>query len=256
MRTAIGFVITFLAGWFTLTQLVTSPPMPGSALLALTVAAAVLAVGEVLVHAAQAADLARSFGFAAPARKGLVAAAVVCGAVLAAYAAGAGALGISLTLRPEWPLVLIGVFLFHGPAEELVWRAFAFRHLREGRTFRRAVLLSMPLIAPTHVPIIVTNGPIVGGLALASAAVTCLPLAYLWERGDRTIWGPAMVHATIDLWQLLAPGFPMTFSVVILVVSIVVPLLAFAFRDRFFGTAVAPARPVGAAAGALTAAAA
>jgi membrane protease YdiL (CAAX protease family) len=212
----VGFLVTFLAAWFALDRLATSPMMPVTAGIALLVAAAVLAAGEILV-------------------KAVVAAGIVSLAVVAAYLVAARVLGLDLALRAEWPLVLVGVFLFNGLAEEMVWRGFAFRHLREGRTFRRAVLWSMPLIALTHVPILLANGPLVGVLAMVSAAITCLPLAYLYERGGRTIWAPALVHATVDTWALLQPGYPMTFSIVVLVVSITVPLLAFAFGDRFFG---------------------
>ena len=43
--------------------------------------------------------------------------------------------GTAVALRPDWPWLLIGVFAFHGLAEELVWRGYAFRRLREGRSF-------------------------------------------------------------------------------------------------------------------------
>ncbi len=86
-----------------------------------------------------------------------------------------------------------------------------------------------------------TSGWLVGGLALVSAAVTCLPLAYLWERGHRTIWAPAIVHGLIGSWQIFDRSYPMTFTVIVLIATIVVPLIAFAFRDDFFG-ASAPGR--------------
>ena len=50
----------------------------------------------------------------------------------------------------------------------------------------------MPLIAVTHIPIVVTLGPAVGLGAMAVAAVTSMPLAYLYETGRRTIWAPAV----------------------------------------------------------------
>jgi hypothetical protein len=233
MRT-IGFLATFLGAWFALDRLVPSPMAPLAALIALTAAVAVLAIGERVVYGTAPRAIPAALGFGRPVGRALVAAGVVSVAAIAALVGGAALLSIPLELRSGWPMVLLGVLIFHGLAEETVWRGFAFAHLRPGRTFRRAVLLAMPLIALTHVPIVLSNGPVVGGLAMVSAAVTCLPLAYLWERGGRTIWAPALVHASVDLWQLLTPGFPMQLSLVVLVVSIVVPLLAFAFGDRFF----------------------
>jgi hypothetical protein len=83
----------------------------------------------------------------------------------------------------------------------------------------------VPLIALTHAPIMATDGWLVGGLATFTAAITCLPLAYLWERGGRTTWAPAVLHGLIGTWQLFERTYPPTFSVVVLCASITVPLL-------------------------------
>ena len=114
----------------------------------------------------------------------------VSGLVLLVFPATAAVSGTAVALRPDWPWLLLGVFAFHGLAEELVWRGYAFRRLREGRSFWAATWWTMPLIAVTHVPIVATMGPAVGIGALAVAAVTSLPLAYLYETGRRTIWAP------------------------------------------------------------------
>ena len=137
------------------------------------------------------------------------------------------------------------MFAFHGLAEELVWRGYAFRRLREGRTFWAAVWWTMPLIAVTHVPIMATMGPAVGLGALAVAAVTSLPLAYLYETGRRTIWAPAVVHTAIDTFKLvvLPAAAVQTFSLLLIVASLIAPLLVFAFpRHLLLGT-TARSRP-------------
>jgi hypothetical protein len=105
------------------------------------------------------------------------------------------------------------------------------------------VWLSVPLIASTHVPILLTEGPLVGLLAVGSAAVTCVPLAYLWEIGGRTVWAPALLHGAIGGWQVFERSYPPTFSVVVLVASIGVPLVVLAFGDRFLGGSL-PTVPV------------
>ena len=74
-----------------------------------------------------------------------------------------------------------------------------------------------------------------------TAATTCLPLAYLWERGGRTVWAPALLHGLIGSWQLFERTYPLRFSLVMLVASIVVPLLALLAGDRFFARAPRPA---------------
>ena len=142
--------------------------------------------------------------------------------------------GTTVALRPDWPWLLVGVFAFHGLAEEVVWRGVAFRRLREGRSFRAATAWSMPLVAAAHVPIVLTMGPAVGLGALAVAAVTAVPLAYLYETGRRSVRAPALVHTAIDAFKLVvlpAAALP-TFSVLIIGVSLTIPLLAPAVPRR------------------------
>lgn len=50
-------------------------------------------------------------------------------------------------------MIALAALIFHGLAEEMVWRGYTFARLREGRTFWQAVWLSMPLITATHLPI-------------------------------------------------------------------------------------------------------
>ncbi len=69
------------------------------------------------------------------------------------------------------------------------------------------------------------------------AAVTALPLAYLYENGGRTIWAPALVHTAIDSFKLVVVTAEATamFSLLVIAVSLVVPMLVFAFPWRTFG---------------------
>lgn len=143
-------------------------------------------------------------------------------------------LGIDLEVRANWPTVFLGVLLFHGLAEELVWRGYAFGYLRRRHRFWAAIAWSVPLIALTHVPIIAGNGVAIGAVAVLTAAVTCLPFAYLWERSGRTVWAPAILHGLQGTWQLFDRTYSNEFSVLILGASLVVPLSAFLFRPSFF----------------------
>ena len=43
--------------------------------------------------------------------------------------------GVTPVLRPGWAWLLVGIFAFHGLAEELVLRGYAYRRLRADRTF-------------------------------------------------------------------------------------------------------------------------
>ena len=227
------FLATFLGGWAALDALVTSPPNPVSATIALAAAAAVLVTGQ-RVLGWQWREIPASLGLGRPVLRAVAVAGIVGSAVVLCLPLGARITGVTLELRSNWPAVLVGALLFHGLAEELVWRGFVFGHLRRTRTFWRAVAWSVPLIALTHVPIVVSNGLAVGLLATFTAAVTCLPFAYLWERGGGTIWAPALLHGLIGSWQLFERPLPDRYSIVVMAATIVVPMAVFLFRDRFF----------------------
>jgi membrane protease YdiL (CAAX protease family) len=230
------FLATFLGGWSALDALVTSPLNPLSATVALAAAAAVLVTGQ-RVLGWPWREIPASLGLGRPVLRAVAVAGVVGSGVVLCLPLGARAAGVTLELRPNWMSVLIGALLFHGLAEELVWRGFVFGHLRRTRTFWRAVAWSVPLIALTHVPIVVSNGLAVGLLATLTAAVTCLPFAYLWERGGGTIWAPALLHGLIGSWQVFERTDSDRYSMVVMTASIIVPMAVFLFRDRFFRAA-------------------
>ncbi len=228
------FLATFLAAWAALDRLVTSPPGLDSALSSLAAALVIVWLGQRLLLRGSPEPVHRALGLGPPAYRALVPALTAGGLTLLVYVAGAAATGVTLELRSNWPVVLLSALLLHGVAEELVWRGFVFGHLRRTRSFWPAIAWSIPLIALTHVAIIVSNGPLLGGLAVASAAITCLPLSYLRERGGGTIWAPAVTHGLVGTWQLFERTYPDRYSAVAVSTSILVPLVVFAFGDRFF----------------------
>ena len=189
-----------------------------------------------LTHDTGRQGLVARLGLGMPSIRSVGAALATGSAVVGTFVGGAALSGVHLKMRPNWPAVLAGALLFHGVSEELVWRGFAFGHLRRQSDRKTAIQRSIPLIAVTHVPIIVTNGPVVGALAVATAAITCLPLSYLYERGGRTIWPAAILHGLIGTWQLAERTYPVRYQIVILLATIVVPFSAYAFGDRFFGS--------------------
>ena len=126
-------------------------------------------------------------GLGRPTGAGLAAAAGVAVVCALGYVIFPPLTGLGLRTQDGWLGLLLGVFLFNGVAEELAWRGYVFGALRRGRSFWRAVLLAMPLLALTHVPIALSSGLVVGVAAMVVAAVTTLPLAQLYELGGRTV---------------------------------------------------------------------
>lgn len=98
------------------------------------------------------------------------------------------------------------------------------------RTFGRAVAATMPLVVAAHLPIVFGSGLAVGGAAMVAAAATTAPFAHLREMGRRTTWAPALLHTTIDTFELvvLPPGSTVTVPLVLAAVSATVPCLVLA----------------------------
>jgi membrane protease YdiL (CAAX protease family) len=240
MRFLLGFAVLYgvLGG------LAEIDPSGRSGLLILAAVGAAAVAVEWWLDRTRPATALHELGLGRPGGRALLTAAVISGLVLLAHPLAAAVTGAAAQLRPDWPWLLVGIFAFHGIAEELVWRGYASRRLRTGHSFLGAVAWSAPLIALTHIPIIVNSGIAVGVAALLVAAVTALPLAYLYETGRRTVWAPALVHTAIDSFKLVSipPAGVLTFSLLLAAVSLVVPLLALAVPRHFLEPEATPQR--------------
>jgi membrane protease YdiL (CAAX protease family) len=229
----------FLAGFAVLlTALLGISEIDATGRYGLGILAVVLLVGllvERVAFGVRPREALRLLGFGQPGWRALLLACVIGALVQLVYPVAAAMTGTTFTLRPDWLWLLIGLFAFHGLAEELVWRGYAYRRLRQGRSFGRTVLWTMPLVAVSHVPIVINSGPVVGAAALLVAAITSIPLAYLFDTGRSSIWAPAVVHTAIDTFKLVViPTAALTtFPLMLSAVSIVVPLLVLFVPRRF-----------------------
>ena len=211
----------------------------------LAVLAAVLLTGvavERVLYRGGVREALQRLGFGRPGGRALLAAAVTGTLVLLVYPVTGAVTGTMPALRPDWSWLLIGVFAFNGVAEELVWRGYAYRRLRAGRSFGRAVAGTMPLVALAHVPIVITSGITIGTAALAVAFITSVPLGYLFDAGRSTIWAAAILHTAIDTFKVFdvpAAAVP-TFSLLLSAFSIVIPLLVLVVPRTAFRSAPAP----------------
>ena len=198
------------------------------------VAATVIAV-ETFVFGSPLRTAVSFLGLGRARLRSLVPAAVASGLVLLVYPITTAVTGAHFVLVDDWPWILIGLFAFHGLAEEIVWRGYVFRRLSEGRSFRAAVIWTMPFVAASHLPILVTSGPVVAIGALAVAAVTSIPFSHLYVIGRRTVWGPALVHTAIDTFKLVIVPAAATrsFFPLLIVFSLLAPLVVLAVpRNR------------------------
>ena len=167
--------------------------------------------------------------------------------LLAAYPVISWLTGAQFVLAPGWPLLALGIFLMNGIAEEMIYRGYLFRHLREGRSFRRAVLLGILFHAAAHLPILAAAGVVIGMSAVLVAVATFPTYAYLFERGRNTVWGagPAPFHGdtiklVIGAGALTDPAIQ-TATLLWLLAIAAVPYLMFALPARFLPKALAGA---------------
>jgi membrane protease YdiL (CAAX protease family) len=204
----------------------------GLAILAAVLLAAVLVEG--LLDGRGPVAALQGLGLGRPDGRALLLASGVALLVQGSYPLVGELTGATFTLKPGWPWLLLGIFAFHGLAEELIWRGYAFGRLRRGRSFGGAVLATMPLLAATHIPIVLRSGLTVGVAAMLVAAVTSLPLAHLFELGRNTIWAAAVLHTAIDSFKLVTVSDEagQTFSLTHAAFCLTVPLLALAVRRR------------------------
>jgi membrane protease YdiL (CAAX protease family) len=154
--------------------------------------------------------------------------------------------GNRLTLRPEWIQLLVGVVLVNGITEEAIHRGFVFGHLRHGRTFMTAGTISAALFAAQHLYLIATMGWTVGLASVLLAALLAFPMAFVFERGGRSIVGPAILHTSSNApaivlalpQEMMATALVMHMGVIL--VSIYLVFLAGTVLPRrsvdFFGT--------------------
>jgi membrane protease YdiL (CAAX protease family) len=235
------FLLGFVLLWAALAGASANDPTArwGPAVLAVVVAAS-LGVSRGL-YRLPLRDAVRDLGLGRPGGRALAVSAAVSALVLLVWPATALLSGAPIPLRPDWPVVLIGILALHGLAEEMVWRGYVFRRLASGRSFWRAVWWSMPLIAATHLPILVTSGPAIGIGAMLVAAVTSIAFSRLYAMGGGSVWAPGLLHAAIDSFKLVVlPAAALSvYPYLIIGFSLFIPLLVL----------LAPARPPDASAG-------
>jgi membrane protease YdiL (CAAX protease family) len=155
--------------------------------------------------------------------------------LLAFYPLFAGTTGAELTPRPAAAILAAGILAQGGVAEEVVFRGFLFRRLRQGRSFWRAALLSAIPFTAVHTTLFFSLDFAIALASLIVALSLSFPLAWLFERSGGSIWPPAIVHAvvqgSIKLVEARADVF-MSMAVVWMIISAVAPWTLFALKSR------------------------
>jgi membrane protease YdiL (CAAX protease family) len=202
--------------------------------IALVVVAATLVVERWLLAGAPPVA-ARGLGVPAP--RGILAALFASALLLAIVPITSRTIGWRFAVDLAGGTSLVGLFAQAGIAEETLFRAYLFGHLRAGRTFRQAAMLSVWPFAAVHLVLFWTLPWPIAVASIVLAIVVSFPLAWLFELGGRTIWAPALVHAVVQgavkvftVSDSDTPAFPLIW----MAAAAVLPFVVFAVR---------PARP-------------
>jgi membrane protease YdiL (CAAX protease family) len=106
--------------------------------------------------------------------------------------------GVPIALRTGWYMILIGVVLVNGIAEEIIHRAFIFGHLQREIAFAPAATRSAMIFAAQHLYLPFTIGLVPGAASVVLAALLAFPLAFLFARGGCSIAAPAVLHTSAN----------------------------------------------------------
>jgi membrane protease YdiL (CAAX protease family) len=206
-----------------------------------------LVASAVLVIAAMGLDILlfrrtlpsawRNLGLGCPEARTLVITALIGVLMMGFFPIFSWFTGASFALPEGWLWILVGLFALHGIAEEVLFRGFAFHNLRIGRTFGRAALLSPVLFGIAHLYLFTYMPPALALFATFLSLASAYPLAYLFERGNNTIWAPAVLHTQVHAisFFVIPEALVATTAIAWMIMWSVSVLLIYAFRKRLFG---------------------
>jgi membrane protease YdiL (CAAX protease family) len=155
-----------------------------------------IALAETVLFRTPAPGLASRLGFVAASPRLLVACFAASLPMWLFLPVASAVTGSPLRIAPDWPLLVLGVILVNGLAEEVIHHAFFFGRLREQAGFIKAAFFGALLFGAQHLYLIVTLGPAAGASSVLLALLLAFPLAYAFELGGRSIIGPAILHTS------------------------------------------------------------
>ena len=201
----------------------------GTLVIAATIAVERVWLGQTLSSAARAIGLGR------PRPISLAASGATCVLLLLVVPLFSAMTGASATIDAASLRLLPGLFAQAGIAEETLFRGYLFGHLRRGRSFWRAAVLSMAPFVVVHLLLFLTMPWPVALAALALSVVLSFPLAHLFEVGGNTIWAPALLHfvvqGTVKVVAISGDGASL-FPLVWMAASAALPMLVFLIPRR------------------------
>ena len=157
-------------------------------------------------------EAARALGLRSPTLSALLSAIALAGTLLLIFPLYSTITGASLTLRLDWAVLAVGIFAQGGVGEEIVFRGFLFRRLRQGRSFGQAATVSAGPFVLVHALLFLTLDFQIALAALLVSLSLAFPMAWLFERSAGSVLPPAIVHGVVQGAIKVVedgPAFPM-----------------------------------------------
>ena len=154
----------------------------------------------------------QAIGYGKPNPRAILVAVIIGLIMLAFFPIFVLVTGAQITLKTNWLWILVGAIALNGIGEETLFRGYVFGGLRKeaGLSFRRAGFISMTIFAAVHLLLFVGNPFFVGFLGTLIEVSAAFPMAYLFERGNNTIWAAVVLHVathTIRLVDISEPQY-------------------------------------------------
>jgi membrane protease YdiL (CAAX protease family) len=208
----------------------------GAALIVTVIMVLVALLFERQAFKHNAAQGLRAIGYGKPNPRAILVAISIGLIMLAFFPIFSLVTGAQITLKADWLWILVGAIALNGIGEETLFRGYVFGGLRReaGLSFRQAGFISMGIFAAVHLLLFVGNPFFVGLLGTLVAVSAAFPMAYLFERGNNTIWAPVVLHVATHMIRLVDISQPqyLTAVAIWLLLQIGMVFLVFLFLNN------------------------
>ena len=171
----------------------------------------------------------RAIGFGVPNGRTLGIAIVLALLMVAFIPIYAATTKADIHLQDNWLWILLGVITGVGITEETLFRGFVFNFLREDRPFWRAATVSMIFFGAMHLLLLLWLPIPIATAAILLAIISAYPTAYLFEKGNKTIWPSATLHSAALATNLFVIPTDLTISFSLLWIGVVLIFLFMVF---------------------------
>ncbi len=181
-------------------------------------------------------SISNNLGFKKTSFKSIAPGIILSVALLLTYPLLSFLLNVKIYLAENWLLNLFGLFLTASLAEEMLFRGYLFGSLRREMNFRKAAFISAVWFTLAHLVMFSYMAWEVAFMSTLLAITTSIPLAFLYEKGNYTLWSPAIVHTVIRTIGLVVTSdeiYFMNFSLMWIAVILVLPYIVLLFYKDF-----------------------